>query len=89
MIVTKVSQVDLNRSISTDLIHNVTSTSHKVNNRVGGLNALFPDGHVVYQTARANPKAFDPDLWTYNGMPIGNEPPPSKTWRTLMATWKP
>lgn len=89
MIVMKQNQADPNKSISTDLIHGLSSTSHKVNASLGGLNALFGDGHVVYQTARANPKAFDPALWSYGSEPIGNEPPPSPTWRTLMNTWRP
>jgi len=89
MILMKQNQVDPNKSISTDIIHNINVTSHRVSSSVGGLNSLFGDGHVVYQTARANPQAFDPKLWTYGSEPIGNEPPPSPTWRKLMNTWKP
>jgi prepilin-type processing-associated H-X9-DG protein len=89
MIVMKQNQADPNKSISTDLIHSLSSTSHRVNASIGGLNALFADGHVVYQTARANPQAFDTGLWSYGSEPIGNEPPPSPTWRKLMNTWKP
>jgi prepilin-type N-terminal cleavage/methylation domain-containing protein/prepilin-type processing-associated H-X9-DG protein len=90
MIVMKQSEVDMNKSISVDLIHSLDATSHKVNSRFGGLNALFADGHVAYQSARANPQAFDPALWQLsNGEPLGNENPPSRTWRTLMNTWKP
>lgn len=89
MIVMKQNQADPNKSISTDIIHNINATSHRVNASVGGLNALFGDGHVVYQNARQNSQAFDPTLWTYGSEPIGNEPPPSPTWRKLMNTWKP
>ncbi|HPU56453.1 MAG TPA: prepilin-type N-terminal cleavage/methylation domain-containing protein [Verrucomicrobiota bacterium] len=91
MIVMKVGEVNLNKSISVDTIHRPEATAHKVKSSIGGLNALFADGHVAYQNARAHPQAFDPSLWTLaNGEPIGNDPPPpSKTWRTLMNTWLP
>jgi len=89
MILMKQNQMDPNKSISTDIIHNINVTSHRVNASVGGLNALFGDGHVVYQNARQNPQAFEAALWSYGSEPIGNEPPPSPTWRKLMNTWKP
>lgn len=89
MIAMKQGQVDLNRSVSTDLIHSLSSASHKLNSRVSGLNALFGDAHVAYQTGRANPQAFDPALWGDDNNPIGNDPPPSPKWRTLMNTWRP
>ncbi len=85
MVVAKQSQVDLNKSISTDLIHNVNATAHKVNSSFGGLNALFADGHVLYQTARGNPQAFVPTLWDA----VGNDSPPSPRFRKLMNAWKP
>jgi prepilin-type N-terminal cleavage/methylation domain-containing protein/prepilin-type processing-associated H-X9-DG protein len=89
MIAMKQSQVDVNKSMSTDLIHSVSTTSHRASSSIAGLNALFTDGHVLYQTARGNPQAFNPALWSFGNEPIGNEPPPSVTWRTLMNTWKP
>ena len=89
MIVMKQSDLDLEKSISTDLIHNLNAASHKASSTVAGLNALFGDGHVTYQNARSNPKAFDPALWAFGNEPIGNEPPPSPTWRMLMNSWKP
>ena len=89
MIVMKQSELDLEKSISTDLIHSLDAASHKASANVAGLNALFGDGHVMYQNARSNPKAFEPALWNHGAEPIGNEPPPSPTWRTLMNSWKP
>ena len=85
MIITKMSQVDINKSISTDLIHNINATSHRVSAAFGGLNALFADGHVAYQSARRNPQAFDPALWDA----VGNDAPPSPRFRKLMNAWKP
>ncbi|HYG22199.1 MAG TPA: prepilin-type N-terminal cleavage/methylation domain-containing protein [Verrucomicrobiae bacterium] len=90
MIVMKLNNVDLNKSISTDQIHSVATAAHKLSSSVAGLNALFADGHVTYQNARQNPTAFK--LWKdheVGGEPLGNDPPPSRTWRTLMNTWKP
>lgn len=92
MVVTKLSQVNLNKSVSTDLIHNINATSHRINSKVGGLNALFADAHVRYQTARANPAAFDPAIWVSKSdpsQPVGNDNPPSVNFRTLMNTWQP
>jgi prepilin-type N-terminal cleavage/methylation domain-containing protein len=89
MILMKQSQMDPNRSVSTDLIHSLSSASHKVNAHLAGLNALFGDAHVAYQTARANKQAFDPALWGDDTNPVGNDPPPSPKWRTLMNAWRP
>lgn len=89
MIVMKQSQVNPNKSISTDLIHSLNATSHKASKSIAGLNALFADGHVAYQTARKNPQAFDPAVWDSGGVPVGNDPPPSPRFRGLMNTWKP
>ena len=82
MVVTKVNQVDINKSVSTDLIHDVNSSPHKANASTAGLNALFADGHVNYQTSRANPKAFDSALWNDVGSNEGN-------FRRLMNMWRP
>lgn len=88
MIVAKMSQVDVNKSISTDLIHSLDSTSHRAGSGIPGLNALFTDGHVTYQTANKNPGAFDKTLW--QGPPdIGDDPPPSARFRKVMNAWKP
>lgn len=82
MILIKQSQMDPNKSISTDLIHDVNASSHRVNSTTAGLNALFGDGHVAYQAASANPKAFDPAIWE----DVGSD---STDFRRLMNTWKP
>ena len=77
----KLSQVDLSRSISTDLLHSLSATPHK-DRSVAGLNALFADGHVRFQNAKANPKAFDPVLWT----DLGNTP---FNFRLVASYWIP
>ena len=50
---------------------------------MAGLNALFTDGHVRWQSARSNPQAFDPALWA--GGFIGNE----LGFRQIANFWQP
>jgi len=80
----KVSQVNPNKSMATDLVHNLSSAAaspHKEGN-LPGINALFGDGHVVFQSARRLPDAFDPALW--DG--IGND---GLKYRKAMNMWQP
>jgi prepilin-type N-terminal cleavage/methylation domain-containing protein/prepilin-type processing-associated H-X9-DG protein len=55
----KMTEVDVNKSMSTDLLYSSAPAAqpHRDNN-VGGLNALFADGHVRFQTQRMVPQAF-------------------------------
>ncbi len=78
----KLSQVDANKSVSTDLIHNLDATAHKVNASVAGLNALFGDGHVVFQSSKRNPQAFHASLWDEPGAD-------ALKFRRLMNYWQP
>ncbi|HKI68315.1 MAG TPA: prepilin-type N-terminal cleavage/methylation domain-containing protein [Verrucomicrobiae bacterium] len=92
MILMKLSQVNPKKSISTDLIHSLSDVPHKIGRSVAGLNALFADGHVLFQTEGRNAAAFK--IWqdfeaSHPGTPIGNDPPPSKDWRSLMNAWQP
>ena len=82
----KLNQFNPNKSISTDLIHALPSAPHK-DNGIAGLNALFADGHVKWQTARGNPQAFDPAIWgTDSSNDVGNN---GNNWRRLMNLWNP
>jgi prepilin-type N-terminal cleavage/methylation domain-containing protein/prepilin-type processing-associated H-X9-DG protein len=87
MIHLKISQIDLNKSISTDLVQNINAAPHK-DRSIAGLNALFADGHVTYQSARANPVAFRADLWKTSADAdyIGNNP---QNFRYVNSLWKP
>lgn len=85
MIVLKQSQMDANKSMSTDLVHSISTAPHK-DKSIAGLNALFGDGHVAYQSARALPAAFDPVLWGTSDAPIGNNP---NNFRYVMSLWRP
>ena len=82
----KLNQLNLNKSISTDLIHSLEFAAHR-DRSVAGINALFADGHVKWQNGRGNPQAFDPALWgTLGDNNVGNN---GINWRRLMDLWKP
>ncbi len=54
----KVTQADPNRTMSTDLLHSLDTVPHRTGVAKAGLNALFADSHIRFQTVRANPQAF-------------------------------
>jgi prepilin-type N-terminal cleavage/methylation domain-containing protein len=84
----KSSNVDVAKSMTTDLIHNLSSPQaapHRDNN-VAGINAMFGDGHVTWQGARQNPEPFSlagfpgpGNLAADNGI----------VFRKVMNLWKP
>lgn len=55
----KLSEIDVNKSMSTDLVFSssLDSQPHRDGN-LGGLNALFGDGHVRFQSQRTVPQAW-------------------------------
>jgi prepilin-type N-terminal cleavage/methylation domain-containing protein len=87
MILLRQSQVDLNKSISTDLMHDLKSSPHK-DKSIAGLDALFADGHAKYQSAKANAEAFRPDLWgdSNSGNYIGGN---EANFRYVNSLWQP
>jgi prepilin-type N-terminal cleavage/methylation domain-containing protein len=86
----KQNEMDPNRSIFSDLVQNLETTPHKGSGitSVAGLNAMFGDTHVAFQSANANPQAFDKTLWkdTSDTDYIGNNP---SNFRYVMSLWKP
>jgi prepilin-type N-terminal cleavage/methylation domain-containing protein len=70
----KQEDLDLNRTVFTDLVQDAPSAAHKNGTTVAGVNAMFGDTHVKFLTAGLNPVAFDPNLWNDRGTPIGNSP---------------
>jgi prepilin-type N-terminal cleavage/methylation domain-containing protein/prepilin-type processing-associated H-X9-DG protein len=87
MVVLKQSQVDPNRSISTDLMHDLDSSPHR-DKSIAGLNVLFADGHVKFQTARGNPEAFKDTYWgdSSSGNYIGGN---EANFRYVNSLWQP
>jgi prepilin-type N-terminal cleavage/methylation domain-containing protein/prepilin-type processing-associated H-X9-DG protein len=78
----KLTSLNPQKSITTDMVLSVDTLPHK-DGGMGGLNALFTDGHVRWQSARGNPQAFDPALWA--GGFIGNE----LGFRQIVSSWRP
>jgi prepilin-type N-terminal cleavage/methylation domain-containing protein/prepilin-type processing-associated H-X9-DG protein len=80
----KQSQVDPIKSMGTDLVHNLDNpaTAPHRDRGISGINALFGDGHVVFQNAQALPDAFDPALWRG----IAND---GRKYREAMYMWRP
>jgi prepilin-type N-terminal cleavage/methylation domain-containing protein/prepilin-type processing-associated H-X9-DG protein len=63
----KSSQVDMTKSMSTDLLHSLDALPHKSGKSAAGVNALFADAHVRFETTRANSQAFTSVLWADPG----------------------
>ena len=83
----KVSQADPKRTMSTDLLHNLNALPHKTGMASAGVNALFTDAHVRFQSARANPQAFSSVLWAGDGP--GNGPWPGVNFRRILNYFQP
>ncbi|HOX58434.1 MAG TPA: prepilin-type N-terminal cleavage/methylation domain-containing protein [Candidatus Paceibacterota bacterium] len=77
----KLNVLDPAKSITTDLCHSLDLVPHK-DSGIAGLNALFTDGHAKWQSARSNPKAFDPALWVSPGSD-------ELSFRRLADSWRP
>jgi prepilin-type N-terminal cleavage/methylation domain-containing protein len=86
----KQTQLNIFKSMSTDLLHSPASAPHK-DGSIAGQNALFGDGHSAFQNARRTPEAFEPRLWDPDGQAgtsdeIGNNP---LNFRRVMNLWRP
>ncbi len=77
----KLTLLDPNKSITTDLAQSLALAPHK-DHGLAGLNALFTDGHVKWQNARGNPQAFDSALWASPGSD-------ELSFRRLANSWRP
>ncbi|MGA2242983.1 MAG: prepilin-type N-terminal cleavage/methylation domain-containing protein [Verrucomicrobiota bacterium] len=85
------NDIDPNKSILTDLIQDLEDTPHKGGGltSMAGLNAMFGDTHVNFQSSSSIPQAFDPNLWrhsTDSDFYIGNNP---GNFRYVMSLWVP
>ena len=77
----KPTSLDPTKSMVTDGVHSPNDMPHKVGG-APGLNAMFGDGHVKWQSATRNAEAFNPKLWTN----IGND---GASYRYVMSLWQP
>ena len=76
----KMSDVDVTKSMSTDLVYSSAASAqpHREGG-LGGLNALFGDGHVRFQSQRSVPQAWATDWSTLDCAGV----------RSIMNMWKP
>jgi prepilin-type N-terminal cleavage/methylation domain-containing protein len=81
----KVDDLNLNKSLFTDLIQDVNNTAHMSGPNSPGINALFGDMHVVYQYSGRMPAAFNNTLWTAGGG-IGED---AQNFQYVMQMWMP
>ena len=78
----KQTELDARRSITVDIVHSIETAPHQGKKQVAGLNAMFGDGHVVFNSASSNPNGFDESLWAEaGGTPM--------SFRILMSRWQP
>jgi len=85
----KTSAVDPKLSVSVDIMQSIEQIAHKNSGKPGGLNALFGDAHVKYETVKAhsgNRQSFSNVLWAN---PPGNDGPPSVNFRQIMYYFDP
>jgi prepilin-type N-terminal cleavage/methylation domain-containing protein len=85
----KTSSVDPKLSVSVDTMQSIQQIAHKNGGKPGGLNALFGDAHVKYETVKAHSRpyqCFDNSLWAN---PPGNDAPPSVNFRRIMYYFDP
>src|ERR1051326_338924 len=85
----KTSAVDPKISVSVDIMQTLDSIAHKNSGKPGGLNVLFADAHVKYETVKAHSRpnqCFDNSLWAN---PPGNDGPPSVNFRRIMLYFDP
>jgi prepilin-type N-terminal cleavage/methylation domain-containing protein len=85
----RLGDLDMSKSMMVDLVQSITSTPHK-DRGISGVNAMFPDCHVRWQSAASVPEAFLPSLWDPDGIPdndvyIGNSEP---HFRWVMSLWR-
>jgi type II secretory pathway pseudopilin PulG len=70
------------KSMATDLVQNMTVRSHPAGSQLAGVNALFADGAVSFQSAGRNSTNFSVSLWT----DIGNN---EFSFRRVLHGWQP
>jgi len=84
----KDTAVDQGKAIVTDNLSSLDHLYHKSGTTVAGLNALFSDGHVRWQQAKANPTLFSPTgVWA--AINAGTAGTGQVDIRYLMFSWQP
>ena len=92
----KVTDVNQNLAMAVDSIKDWPDINHKLRGSPYGLNAVFPDGHVRFQTVNGNNRKasnmpFDPVLWATPSQGPGESKYSDTTpsFRIIMSGFKP
>jgi len=84
----KDTSVDQSKAMVTDNLSNLDHIYHKSGTTIAGLNALFSDGHVRWQQAKANPTLFNANgVWS--DINSSTTPQAQVDIRYLMYSWQP
>jgi type II secretory pathway pseudopilin PulG len=89
MTAAKLTELDPQKSVVTDRSHKLADISHRVQGITSGLNALFPDGRVVFQNARTDRRTgisspWHSQFWREEG--LDGDP---EAFRIIMSKWRP
>jgi prepilin-type N-terminal cleavage/methylation domain-containing protein/prepilin-type processing-associated H-X9-DG protein len=78
----KVANVDPRRGLAVDRLGLFANLAHD-----NGVNVVFPDGHVRFQSRLSTPQAFNGGLWdpSIPGGPLND----AISFRLIMAAWRP
>ncbi|HTL72134.1 MAG TPA: prepilin-type N-terminal cleavage/methylation domain-containing protein [bacterium] len=86
----KENVVDPGKAVVTDNLSSSGNIFHRKGTAVAGLNALFGDGHVRWQEAKANPNLFNKNgVWAAIDNPSPGSGDGQKDIRYLMSSWQP
>jgi len=85
----KVSQMNPNKSVSVDSLNSLESLGHRNGRNPGGVNVLFGDAHVNFNSVRANSGMGQPFFNVLWVNPPGNDSPPSVNFRRIMSYFQP
>jgi len=82
----KTTDLDQNKSASTDTLQSLAGLNHKIGGVPGGVNVLFGDGHVRFVAVRGNNGAGQPFFSVYWKDDPGNTP---QMFRVIMSLFQP
>lgn len=89
-VATNINNLDGTKSIMSDLVQNWGEIPHRTSGGVAGLNALFSDAHVTFQSSQKVPLAFQQSLWGTAGSANEiSETPNQPNFRYVMSLWMP